>query len=368
LPATLSPASVGLTVGYTYASALLGRLLVSDKLNQFSCKRARTRKQTPHFGYTLAKKREMRHTVAMNTKILHESAPERLDTVLARHLGVSRARAQHAIKDGRVFVNGKTLKAHAMLPTGAEIEVVPEIIDDSSKQEAPALEVIFENKDVLVVNKPAGLLVHPTLASKEPTLMDAVLKYDKKIKGVGGDLNRSGIVHRLDREASGVMIVARNDKAHAHLKEQFKQRLTEKHYVVLVLGKVAEQHDTINFPIARSSSRSRMAARPLSQEGKEAITHYEVAKRFTTSTLLDVRIETGRTHQIRAHLFAIGHPVAGDKLYLRRDMKPLKTPRLFLHAMTLTATLPDGERQTFVAPLPSELEDVLTTLKPLKIV
>jgi 23S rRNA pseudouridine1911/1915/1917 synthase len=301
----------------------------------------------------------------MNTKFLHDSAPERLDTVLARHLEVSRARAQRAIKEGRVFVNGGTLKAHTMLQTGAEIEVAPEVIDENSKKEPPALEIIFENKDVLVVNKPAGLLVHPTLASKEPTLMDAVLKYDKKIKGVGGDLNRSGIVHRLDREASGVMIVARNEKTHAHLKEQFKQRLTDKHYVVLVLGKVAEQHGTINFPIARSTKRSRMAARPLSQEGKEAITHYEVNKRFTTSTLLDVHIETGRTHQIRAHFFALGHPVAGDKLYLRRDMKPLKTDRLFLHAKALTVTLPNEERQTFTAPLPPGLEQVLASLKPL---
>lgn len=251
-----------------------------------------------------------------------------------------------------------------MLTPGTEISVTPEVVEDTSKQEPPALEVLFENTDVLVVNKPAGILVHPTLASKEPTLMDAVLKYDRKIKGVGGDVHRSGIVHRLDREASGVMIIARNEKAHRYLKEQFKQRLTEKHYVVLVLGKVAEQHGTINFPIARSSTRSRMAARPLSQEGKEAITHYEVVKRFTTSTLLDVRIETGRTHQIRAHFFALGHPVAGDTLYVRRGVKPVKTTRLFLHAKALAVTLPDGERQTFTAPLTEELEDVLSNLKP----
>lgn len=306
----------------------------------------------------------MRHTGAMNTKFLHDSTPERLDTALAKQLGVSRARAQRAIKDGRVFVNGLTVKAHAMVATGSQIDVAPEVVDDTPKPEAPELEVLFENKDVLVVNKPAGLLVHPTLASKEPTLMEAVLKYDKKIKGVGDDLHRSGIVHRLDREASGVIIVARNDKAHRHLKEQFKQRLTEKHYSVLVLGKVADQHGTINFPIARSSSRARMAARPLSQEGKEAITHYEVVKYFTTSTLLDVRIETGRTHQIRAHLFAIGHPVAGDKLYVRKGIKPVKTTRLFLHAKALTVTLPSEERQTFTAPLPSELESVLDNLKP----
>lgn len=306
----------------------------------------------------------MRHTLGMNTKILHDLAPERLDTVLARHLNVSRAKAQRAIKDGRIFVNGAHAKAHAMLPTGAEIEIAPEVIDDTLQVEPPKLDVLFEDADVIVVNKPAGLLVHPTLASHEPTLMDAVLKYDPKVKGVGGDLHRSGIVHRLDREASGVMIVVRNDAAHALLKEQFKTRQTEKHYTALVLGKVAEPYGTINFPIARSSTRSRMAARPLSQEGKEAITHYEVTKRFTSSTLLDVKIETGRTHQIRAHMFALGHPVAGDTLYLRRDLKALKLNRLFLHARALTVTLPSGERRTFEASLPEELETALANLKP----
>lgn len=316
---------------------------------------------------TLAKKWKMRHTPHMNTKILHDSAPERVDTVLARHLGVSRAKAQRAIKDGRVFVQGIIPKAHAMLATGTEIEVSPEVAQAKVKaSDIPDLEIIFEDDDVLVVNKPAGVLVHPTLASKEITLLDAILKHNKKIKGVGGDILRSGIVHRLDREASGIMVVAKNEKTHHFLKEQFKQRLTEKHYTVLVLGKVQDEHGTISFPIARSSSRSRMAARPTSQEGKEAITHYEVKQRFTTSTLLDVHIVTGRTHQIRAHFFALGYPVAGDKLYVRRDIKPLKLNRLFLHARELSITVPDGERKTFTAPLPVELADALQNLKPLR--
>lgn len=301
----------------------------------------------------------------MNTKMLHDLAPERLDTVLARHLGVSRAKAQRAIKDRRILVNGNLIKAHALVPTGATVEIGPEVIDPKSQAEPPKLEIIFENADVLVVNKPAGLLVHPTLASHEATLMDSVLKHDPTIKGVGGDLHRSGIVHRLDREASGVMIIAKNEPTHKFLKEQFKQRLTDKHYSVLVLGKVPDDHGTINFPIARSNSRSRMAARPLSQEGKEAITHYTVQQRFTTSTLLDVKIETGRTHQIRAHCFALGFPVAGDKLYVQRGLKPIKLNRLFLHARELSVTLPDGERRTFMAPMPDELTVALAALKPL---
>ncbi|MFZ2681610.1 MAG: RluA family pseudouridine synthase [Patescibacteria group bacterium] len=300
----------------------------------------------------------------MNTNFVHNSAPERLDTALAKELAISRAKAQRLIKDGRVLIDGQVPKAHVMLATGTKVNITPEPADTHTAAEAPALEVLFENADVLVINKPAGLLVHPTLASKEVTLLDSILNYDPKIAEVGDDKQRSGIVHRLDREASGVMVIARNNATFQNLKEQFKQRLTEKHYTVLVLGKVQEDFGTINFPIARSSTRSRMAARPTSQEGKEAITHYAVTQRFTASTLLDVHIETGRTHQIRAHFFALGHPVAGDKLYLRRDLKPLKTPRLFLHASSLSLTLPDGERITVTAPLPDVLVQTLAALKP----
>lgn len=305
--------------------------------------------------------------MGMNTVFPPDAQPERLDTALARTLGVSRAQAQRAIKEGRVFVNGTVAKAHLMLQPGATIQVTEEITEqETAPRVIPDLDILFEDDDVLVINKPAGLLVHPTSASnKQVTLIDAVLKYAPSIRGVGGDPMRSGIVHRLDREASGVLIVAKNERAHRFLKEQFKTRKTDKRYTVLVLGKVADDAGTIDFPIARSSTRARMAARPRSQEGKEAVSHYDVKQRFTTTTLLDVHIETGRTHQIRAHFFAIGHPVAGDKLYVRRGLKPLVLDRLFLHARELSLTLPNGEHKTFSAPLPSQLTQVLSELKPL---
>ncbi len=303
----------------------------------------------------------------MNTVFPQDAQPERLDTALARTLGVSRAQAQRAIKEGRVFVNGIAAKAHLMLQPGAAIKVTEESIEqDTTPRVIPDLDILFEDNDVLVINKPAGLLVHPTAAAQKPvTLIESILKYAPHIRGVGGDPMRSGIVHRLDREASGVMIVAKNERAHRFLKEQFKTRKTDKRYTVLVLGKVADEAGTIDFPIARSSTRARMAARPHSQEGKEAVSHYDVKQRFTTTTLLDVHIETGRTHQIRAHFFAIGHPVAGDKLYVRRGLKPLALDRLFLHARELSLTLPNGEHKTFSAPLPPQLTQVLSELKPL---
>ena len=208
--------------------------------------------------------------------------------------------------------------------------------------------------------------MHPTTTSIAPTLLDAVIAHTPAIKHVGDDPSRSGIVHRIDKEASGILIIAKTSAAFQALKAEFKERRVEKHYTVLVQGAVRDDNGTIDFPIARSNSKARMAARPKSQEGKEAITHYTVLERFTTSTLLDVKIETGRTHQIRAHFFALGHSVAGDPLYKQKGIKPVPSPRLFLHARELTITLPDGERKTFTAPLPAELTAFLATLKNTK--
>lgn len=297
--------------------------------------------------------------------ILQGKDGERLDVALARELGLSRAQVQRAIKEGRVTVSGGPAKAHGQVAPGTPIAISEPAAEERAHLPFPKLEILYEDNDVLAVTKPSGVLVHPTGASKEPTLLDAVLEHEPKIAKVGDDRLRAGIVHRLDKEASGVLVVAKNQHAFHFLKEQFKNRLVEKHYLVLVLGNVKEQVGTIDFPIARSTNRPRMAARPKSQEGKEAITHFTVLERFTTASLLDVKIETGRTHQIRAHFFALGHPVAGDSLYRQRNIKPIAVPRLFLHAKELTITLPSGDRKTFKAPLPKELELFLEQLKPL---
>lgn len=304
----------------------------------------------------------------MKSVVLTNSSPERLDVALAAALGLSRAKAQKAIKDGLVFVDGAAATPHTAVSSSQSVSVRDDAFEVPNAQfDVPKLDVLFENADVLVVNKPAGLLVHPTESSHEATVLDAVVAHAPAIASVGDDRSRAGIVHRLDKDASGVMIVAKTKDAFRHLKAQFSGRHTTKRYTVLVMGRMIDDHGVINFPIARSKSRARMAARPLSQDGKEAVTHYDVLARFANATLLDVRIETGRTHQIRAHFFALGFPVAGDGLYVRKGVKQLDMDRLFLHARELTITLPDGETRTFTAPLPTELETTLTTLSPISV-
>lgn len=301
----------------------------------------------------------------MKRIVLTPEKEERLDIALAHALNISRAQAQRLIKEGLISVEGKVLNAHALIKPDTEATLKEALVPEVQKPEEPLppLEILFENEDVIVVNKPSGLLVHQAPGEVSRTLHESLLAHAPEMKKAGEDEGRAGIVHRLDKEASGVLIAAKNGTAFRHLKLQFSERQTEKHYTVLVMGNVKDDVGTIRFPIARSSTRARMAARALNQEGKEAITHFTVKERYTTCTLLDVKIETGRTHQIRAHFFAIGHPVAGDKLYNRKDIKPLAIPRLFLHARSLTITLPSGERSTFEAPLPKELEETLISLK-----
>lgn len=295
---------------------------------------------------------------------LLNTEPKRLDVALAEALTISRSKAQAMIAGHRVSVDGKEANAHLLVSETSNVELAdaPIDVETITLSSLPPLVILYEDADAIVINKPAGLLVHPTATSTEPTLLDLLRVRILNLDTIGDDKTRSGIVHRLDKAASGVLIVAKTNPAFIHLKQQFAERLTEKHYTTLVMGLVTLDEGTINFPIARSKTNARMAARPNSQEGKEAITHYDVIQRYANATLLDVRIETGRTHQIRAHFFALGHPVAGDALYLQRGVKQLKMNRLFLHARSLTITLPNGEKQTFTAPLPPELETVLKSL------
>jgi 23S rRNA pseudouridine1911/1915/1917 synthase len=303
----------------------------------------------------------------MKRVALHLTEAKRIDVALAKALDISRAKAQKLIADGAILVDGLVPNGHQMVENANVVTI------DESKRVAPVVEanaptlpldIIYEDADVLVINKPAGILVHPTSASTEVTMVDALKAHIPNLKAIGDDKARSGIVHRLDKDASGVMIVAKTTEAFAHLKKQFAGRANEKHYTVLVMGSVVDDSGTITFPIARSKTKARMAARPHSQDGKDAITHFDVVQRYTNCTLMDVRIETGRTHQIRAHFYALGHPVAGDKLYVKKGVKQIPLGRLFLHARALTITLPNGERTTFEAPLPALLQSTLHSLTP----
>jgi 23S rRNA pseudouridine1911/1915/1917 synthase len=273
---------------------------------------------------------------------LHERLPE-----------YSRARLQEWIKTGRVRVDGKPQKRSHLLHGSEAIDVEPaELPPLHAEAEDLPLEILYEDADVIAVNKPAGMVVHSGAGRHSGTLVNALLHRFRKLSTVGGAL-RPGIVHRLDRLTSGVILVARSDKSHRHLAEQFSSRQVEKVYLALVHGRVKADRGKITTPITRDPVRRvRMTARLAS--GRSAISEYKVLGRFDKFTLLEVRIGTGRTHQIRVHLASIGHPVAGDKLY---GAPASGLGRYFLHAQRITFTSPSsGDRITVEAPLPPELQ------------
>jgi 23S rRNA pseudouridine1911/1915/1917 synthase len=279
---------------------------------------------------------------------LHERLPE-----------YSRARLQEWIKAGRVRVNDTPQKRSYLLHGSEAIDVEPaELPPLHAQPEDLPLEILYEDADVIAVNKPAGMVVHSGAGRHSGTLVNALLHRFRKLSTVGGAL-RPGIVHRLDRLTSGVILVARSDKSHRHLAEQFSSRQVEKVYIALVHGRVKTDRGKVTTPITRDPVRRvRMTARLAS--GRSAISEYKVLGRFDEFTLLEVRIGTGRTHQIRVHLASIGHPVAGDKLY---GAPASALDRYFLHAQRITFTSPSsGDRTTVEAPLPAELQQYLDNL------
>jgi 23S rRNA pseudouridine1911/1915/1917 synthase len=266
---------------------------------------------------------------------------------------------QDWIEQGRVLVNGSAGKRSYALKGGEKIEVQPgELPPLKATPEDIALEILYEDADVIAVNKAAGMVVHTGAGRHSGTLVNALLHRFGKLSGVGGEL-RPGIVHRLDRFTSGVILIARNDAAHRNLARQFAARQVEKTYVALVHGKMKDDRGSIEAPIARDPVRRiRMTARLA--RGRHASTSYRVLERFEKFTLLEVKIGTGRTHQIRVHLASIHHPVVGDTLY---GAPASKLGRYFLHAREISFTSPSsGQRVTVTAPLPGELEDYLGAL------
>jgi 23S rRNA pseudouridine1911/1915/1917 synthase len=285
---------------------------------------------------------------------------KRLDQFLRERLPqYSRSRLQDWIEQGLVLVDGSAQKRSYLLKGSEQIQVAPgELPPLRATPEDLPIEVLYEDADVIAINKPAGMVVHSGAGRHSGTLVNAVLHRFGKLSSVGGEL-RPGIVHRLDRFTSGVILVARNDAAHRNLAEQFASRQVEKIYVALVHGALKNDQGRITTPITRDPiTRVRMTAR-LSR-GRQAITSYQVLKRLKESTLLEVKIGTGRTHQIRVHLASIGHPVVGDKLY---GAPASELGRYFLHARQITFTGPaSGERITIAAPLPPDLVTYLDAL------
>ena len=309
---------------------------------------------------------------------------ERLDIFLSKKLSVSRSKIQKKIKAEQVLVNNKIIKKGGFnlnfgdQITFEDVEVRKDCPSDKSDEVKKnfKLEVVKESKDYIVVNKPSGILVHPTQANEKNTLKDLILSKYPDIVGVGGKDERPGIVHRLDKEASGLLVVARNDEMFYCLKKQFKNREVEKKYMVLVHGVIESDHGIIDFDIDRGKE-GKMVSRPKIdklkvknvdkiQEGKEAITEFWVEKRFIQYTFLRVKIHTGRTHQIRVHLFAYCHPVVGDNLYLNNKLNrklDSSLGRLFLQANFLKFKNLQGEEITNEIDLKDELKEILTRIK-----
>ena len=292
-----------------------------------------------------------------------EQVGKRLDLfVISVIKDLSRMNAKRLIEDGNVQVNSKNSKVSYKVQNGDIIEIhIPEAKQlDLKAQEIP-IEVVYEDSDIIVVNKPKGLVVHPANGNWDGTLVNAIMAICKdSLSGIGGEV-RPGIVHRLDKDTSGLLIIAKNDKAHINMSNEIKNREVKKVYIALVRGIVAENEATINMPIGRSNKdRKKMA---VVKNGKEAITHFKVIKRFDKYTLLEVKIDTGRTHQIRVHLSEIGYPVVGDEIY-SNGKNEFGVHGQLLHAKSLDFKHPiTGKYMHLEAELPEEFKNILKKLE-----
>lgn len=294
--------------------------------------------------------------------VTEDQVDMRLDHFLTQETGKTRSSLQNAIKQGRVTVSGEKPTVHRFLRLGDEIVFTPEVKPTAleraeEKVKNPHLRLptladilVDTQPDYYVINKPAGLMVHPDNRGEGDTLVDVILAAEPGIVKVGEDPSRPGIVHRLDKDVSGLMLIARTQKGFDALKEEFAQRHVKKTYITLVHGALPHDEDDVKFRIARSTSKARMAALPQNDsEGKAAWTHYRVLERFRVATLAQIEILSGRTHQIRAHMHALGCPVVGDMLYtIKKTEFRTTAPRLLLQSTGIEFTDPaTGERKTY---------------------
>ena len=290
---------------------------------------------------------------------------ERLDVFLTACLPeFSRSRIQGLIRDGAVCVDGEPVtKTGRDLEAGERVEIrMPAPVPSGLVAENIHLDIIFENNDLLVVNKPAGMVVHPSPGHNSGTLVHAVLGHVPGLEGIGGE-ERPGIVHRLDKETSGLIVVAKNEQAHRWLQDQFRGRTVEKIYFALVDGKPPTPSGRIEAPIGRNGTQRKLMSVVQLEKGRTAVSEYKTLESFPEHTLLEVHPLTGRTHQIRVHLAFLGCPVTGDTIYGKK--KPsVNLDRHFLHAYKLKIILPGEEQpRVFEAGLPVELESVLKGLR-----
>lgn len=285
----------------------------------------------------------------------------RIDKVLAAFFADhSRSQVQQWLKDGAVSVNGEPVKANYKVKSADAIVVeVPEPEELEIVAEDLPIEIVYEDDDVAVVNKPQGMVVHPSAGHAQGTLVNALMYHMKNLSSINGVI-RPGIVHRIDKDTSGLLMIAKNDQAHEALAQQLKDKTSLRKYIALVHGVIPHEKGTINAPIGRSKVDRKMQA--IREDGKPAVTHFTVLERFENFTLVELQLETGRTHQIRVHMKYIGYPLAGDPVY--GPKKTLKGNGQFLHAKLLGFTHPQtNERMTFEAPLPEVFKKTLEKLR-----
>ena len=297
----------------------------------------------------------------IHIKVEKLEAGKRIDTYITSKSEYSRAMIQKMMDNGNILVNGKKVKVSYKVQADDEITIKEQAAKEISleAQDIP-IEVLYEDNDIIVVNKPKGMVVHPANGNPDGTLVNAIMSICKdSLSGIGGEI-RPGIVHRLDKDTSGALIVAKNDKSHIKMSEQIKNHEVEKTYIALVKGFVKENEATIDMPIGRSlKDRKKMAVR---KEGKNAVTHFKVIERFPNYTLLEVKIETGRTHQIRVHLSEIGYPIVGDEVY-SNGKNEWNIHGQCLHAKSLKFKHPITEKEMCIeAPIPEYFQNIIKEL------
>lgn len=295
-------------------------------------------------------------------EVMQGDSGKRLDLFLSSYFQQwTRSHIQKLIKDGYITVNGQSIKSGYKLKLGDRIKVIepePRPVDVQA-QDIP-LDILYEDEDIIVINKPQGMVVHPAAGNYNSTLVNALLHHCRDLSGINGEM-RPGIVHRIDKDTSGVLVVAKNDRSHVNLAQQIKDKTAVRKYIALVEGSIKEDAGTIDAPIGRHPvHRKKMAVVP---GGRRAVTHFRVLERFKQYTLIEARLETGRTHQIRVHMAYIGHPVVGDPVYgYKKQSFNLKGQ--LLHAQCLGFKHPrTGRYMEFCAPLPDYFTDVICKLR-----
>ena len=293
-----------------------------------------------------------------------EEKGQRLDVfVVERFPELSRSHVQKLIEQGNVLVDGTVRKANYKLRGAEAVQVtVPQAEPISVEPEDIPLDILYEDKDIIVVNKARGMVVHPASGVYSGTLVNALLYHCQDLSGINGEI-RPGIVHRLDKDTSGVMVCAKNDTAHLDLAEQIRTKTAHRTYWAIVHGNIKEEAGIIKGDIGRHpTDRKKMAI--VRENGKPAVTHFKVLERFGEYTLVECQLETGRTHQIRVHMTSIGHPLVNDPKYGPKKSSPFAINGQALHSLQLTLTHPvTKEEMTFTAPIPTDMEKILTGLR-----